>query len=110
MADEKIIGQALSDDELDNVAGGNDNDRTLANIWIKHYYGMSDGKRSKLIDDSGDMNSTVTNFCTKAGIEYQRDEVGLDKFKINGEWRDIIWMAQNKETTLAFFDKQLGIQ
>lgn len=111
MADERFKEELLSDEELDNVAGGNIGDRTIASMWIAHYYGTTDGTHGKLIDTSGDdVNAIMANFCAKAGIEHKANEEGLDQFKINGQWRDATWMVGNKQETLDFFDKQLGIK
>lgn len=109
--DELLTDELLTDEQLDDVTGGNAIDRAFATAWIVRYYG-SNGTHGQIVDTSNvsDTSATVKNFCDKAGVEWKADEKGLDQFKINGEWRDAVWMACNKETTLAFFDKQLGIK
>ena len=110
MADEKFKSELLDDEQLDEVAGGNIGDRSIAMLWIERYYG-SDGTHGKVIDtSSNDPNAIVANFCAKAGIDYQMNVEGLDQFKINGQWRDAVWMAENKQEALDFFDKKLGIK
>ena len=92
------------------MAGGNIGDRTLAALWVANYYGKDRG-HAKLIDTlSYDVNAIMANFCDKAKIDYQMNVEGLDQYKINGVWRDAQWMIDNKQETLDFFDKQLGIK
>lgn len=112
MANEQIFDdEILSDEELDGVAGGNSIDRGIATLWVKRYYG-SNGTHGQIVDTSGGFtpNSTMANFCAKAGIDYQMNEEGLDQFKIDGEWRDAVWLASNKDFALDYFDKKLGIK
>ena len=111
MADEQFKDEILDDSELDNVAGGNIVDRSIASLWISHYYGQNGGTHAQLIDtSSGDANAIMSSFCAKTGIEYQANEEGLDQFKIDGQWRDAIWLAENKQYALDYFDKKLGIK
>ncbi len=106
MADKEI----LTDEQLDEVAGGNIGDRSIASLWVNHYYGTN-GKRGQILDTSGgDVNSIMSNFCAKAGIDYQMNAEGLDQFKIDGQWRDVSWLMQNKEYALNYFDQKLGIK
>ncbi|MBE8953336.1 MAG: hypothetical protein SR1Q7_09365 [Quinella sp. 1Q7] len=109
MANEILKDEILDDSQLDDVAGGNLLDRSIAMMWVQRYYG-TDGTHGKIIDtSSGDANAIMSNFCAKAGIDYQMNVNGLDQFKINGQWRDAAWIALNKQEALDFFDKQLGI-
>lgn len=112
MADEKkFADEILSDEELDNVAGGNIGDRTMACLWIQHYYGQDGGTHGQLIDtSSNDPDAIMNSFCAKAGIEHIANEVGSDLYKINGEWRDVNWLIENKQEALNFFDKSFGIK
>ena len=52
----------------------------------------------------------MTNFCAKAGIDYQMNETGKDLFKIDGEWRDMKWILKNNRSVLDYFDKKLGLK
>ena len=109
MANEILKDEILTDAQLDDVAGGNLLDRSIAMLWVNRYYGAN-GTHGQIIDtSSNDANAIMSNFCAKAGIDYQMNVDGLDKFKINGQWRDAVWLAQNKQEALAFFDRQLGI-
>ena len=102
--------ELVKDEALDEVAGGHVGDRMLTSLWVMHYYGKEDGTHGKIIDTSSyDPAAIVAAFCAKAGVDYRMNFEELDQFKINGEWRDANWMIANKEETLAFFDKKLGI-
>ena len=102
--------ELVRDETLDEVVGGHAGDRLLATFWVMHYYGKEDGTHGKIIDTSNCAESEfIAAFCAKAGVDYRMNFEELDQFKINGEWRDANWMIANKEETLAFFDKKLGI-
>lgn len=106
---DKLQDKNLTEDELDEVAGGAEVDRFIAYLWVDRYYG-NNGTHGQIIDTSGkDFNEIMSNFCAKAGIDYQMNTEGLDQYKINGEWRDAAWLAANKKEALAFFDQKLGI-
>lgn len=111
MTTEKFGNEILDDEDLDEVSGGNIGDRTIASLWVQHYYGQNGGTHGKLIDtSSGNANEIMANFCAKAGIEFKPSESGFDQFKIDGEWRDALWLANNKQAALDYFDKKLGIK
>ncbi|MBR1647399.1 MAG: hypothetical protein IJ685_11585, partial [Selenomonadaceae bacterium] len=65
----------------------------------------------KIIDTS-DFNSPaiVSKFCSKVGIDYRQNSDGYDELKINGEWRNVWWIAANRAEALEFFDKKLGLK
>lgn len=110
MALENLKGKKLTENELDEVAGGAEGDRIIASLWVKHYYDADGGTHGNIIDTSGkNPNEIMAAFCAKAGIDYQMNSEGLDQYKINGEWRDAVWLASNKKEALAFFDSKLGI-
>ena len=112
MAENKF-DQKLDMDQLDEVSGGAIGDRAIATLWVARYYGSS-GTHGQVVDTSnlnGDsVNSFMANFCAKAGVDYKMNEEGMDQFKIDGEWRDAMWLAQNKQYALDYFDKKLGIK
>ncbi len=111
MTEEKFKDELLNDAELDEVAGGNIFDRSIAMMWVERYYGQNDGTHGQIIDtSSGDANAIMANFCAKAGIDYQMNTEGLDQFKIDGQWRDAAWLALNKDYALDYFDKKLGLK
>ena len=101
MAENKF-DQKLDMDQLDEVAGGAIGDRTIAALWGQVV------DTSNLNGDS--VNSFMANFCAKAGVDYKMNEEGMDQFKIDGEWRDAMWLAKNKQYALDYFDKKLGIK
>ena len=81
-------------------------------MWfIQDYYGTDYGKHGKIIDTSSyDANQVVPAFCARVGVEHRMDSDGFDQFKIDGQWRDAQWMmVDHKEETLAFLDRQLGL-
>ncbi len=49
-------------------------------------------------------------FCNKAGLEYKKNESGVDMLKINGEFRDFRWLNANEQEALTFLDAKLGIK
>ena len=104
---DKFADEMLTDEELDGVAGGRDFDRGLVAAVINTYYSEYGGS-------SHDINTIVENFCTKAGIEWQKNENGYDKFKIDGEWRDSNWIVSrafsNDQELFDYFDKKLGLK
>ena len=107
----KFEKNILADDQLEDVSGGNIVDRTIASMWVSRYYSSNGGKRGQFIDtSSNDPNIIMDAFCARAGIECKKNSDGLDQYKIDGQWRDAIWLAQNKESALSFFDKKLGIK
>jgi len=106
----KLKANVLSDDQLDNVAGGNVVDRTIMGLWVDRYYGQN-GTHGKVLDTSKcEPASILESFCDKVGLEHRKSETGLDTVKINGEFRDVTWMISNKQETLAFLDAKLGIK
>ena len=116
MADKKSekYDQKIDVADLDEVSGGAIGDRMIATMWVARYYGSS-GTHGQVIDTSnisneGSVNSVMANFCAKAGIDYQMNAEGMDQFKIDGQWRDAMWLADNKQYALDYFDKKLGLK
>ena len=107
----------LTDEQLDEVAGGYPAERFFMVGIISEYYG-SEGKHGKIVDTSNIkfssdyLTGVVSKFCSKAGVDYRQNSDGYDEFKINGEWRNVWWMIEpaNRAETLAFFDKKLGLK
>lgn len=110
MAKEILKDELLDEEQLDGVAGGNIFDRSIAMLWVDRYYGTN-GTHGQVIDTSKvNANEIMANFCAKAGIDYQMNDKGLDQFKIDGEWRDVAWLASNKQYALDYFDQKLGLK
>ena len=102
----------LSDEQLDNVAGGRLADRSALSRLIVSTYGKDSGSRAKVFDTSGDEDTLVARFFAQAGIDYRQNAEDFDQFKMNGEWVDTVWIKYSKERTkiLEFFDSKLGIK
>ena len=110
---DKLKEKVLSNEQLADVAGGGFIDRTIMGIWVDHYYG-SNGTHGNVVDiskrDSESFARAFESLCDKAGLEYKKNETGVDMVKINGEFRDFTWLNANKQETLAFLDAKLGIK
>lgn len=74
-------------------------------LFVKHYCA-----RAFKVDPTDRTPTIVANFCKAANIDYRMNDTESDEIKINGKWRTHEWILQNREETLAFFDKQLGIK
>lgn len=106
-----MANEILNDAQLDQVAGGNINDRAFMMMWIQRHYSTHGGTQAQIIDvSSSDINAIVAGFCARAGVDYQMNAEGLDQFKINGEWHDREWILRNEKEALDFFNAKLGIK
>ena len=106
--------EMLSAEQLENVAGGTVTDRALTMLWLKAIYDIKEGKNGKVVDftfgSNFDVDSVMKRFCARGNIEYQMNENVDAQYKINGQWRDISWMLDNRQETFDFFDRKFGIK
>ena len=91
----------LSDEELEQVVGGNKIDRGMIIAAIE-----ANGLKQYLVYGSND-EETLKKTCQKYGIEYEANILSCDEFKINGTWRDSTWIRDNQEETIAFIKSKI---
>ena len=110
MAKENLKDEILNDEQLDEVAGGKWEDRRSLLIMFDSAYRKDLGSRGRIFEAEIDPETQMAIICAKAGVDYRQNAEEPDQFKINGVWRDAVWMKEHREETLKFFDKQLGIK
>ena len=95
--------ELLSDEQLEEVAGGNSYDRGLLIDELKK------NKLEKYLEPGKNNEEILVNTCKKYQIGYKPSSILLDKFEINGKWRDTKWIRDNQAEAIAFIKKKIGV-
>ena len=104
MTKEIFMNEMMSDEQLDEVAGGNAIDRSFVINTLKEKglssYLASGSSNAEILEKTG----------KKYGIEYRANTFDFDEIKINGTWRSTYWVRDHQDESIAFIKRKIGIQ